>query len=130
MRLRTRLPEDHLNEDARQTVNLAIGLVATMTALILGLVTASAKSGFDAEDAALKQTAAGLLSVDRALARYGPETNEMRQALRQAVAHRIETIWHAKRPRDTAFDPSSTERGVELLAAQVRHLAPKTDDQR
>ena len=46
--LRTKLPEHHLNEESRDTVKLGIGLVATMTALVLGLVTASAKSAFDA----------------------------------------------------------------------------------
>jgi len=38
--LRTTLPEHHLNDESRDTVKLGIGLIATMTALVLGLVTA------------------------------------------------------------------------------------------
>jgi hypothetical protein len=37
------------------TVKIGIGLIATTTALILGLVTASAKSSFDAVDSAVKK---------------------------------------------------------------------------
>ena len=44
------LPEHHLDEASKDTVKVGIGLVATMTALVLGLVTASAKSSFDAVD--------------------------------------------------------------------------------
>ena len=48
--LRTMLREHHLGGESRDTVKVGIGLVATMTALVLGLVTASAKSSFDAVD--------------------------------------------------------------------------------
>jgi len=34
--LRRFLPQHHLNPDSRDTVKLAMGLVATMTALLLG----------------------------------------------------------------------------------------------
>jgi hypothetical protein len=54
MRLRGLLPERHLEQDARDTVKVGIGLIATMTALVLGLVTASAKNAFDAQDLVLE----------------------------------------------------------------------------
>ena len=61
MWLRTTLPKHHLDADSRETVKLGVGLVATMTALVLGLVTASAKSTFDDVDTAVKQTAIEVL---------------------------------------------------------------------
>ena len=36
--LRRRLPDDHLSADSKDAVKLAMGLVATMTALLLGLL--------------------------------------------------------------------------------------------
>ena len=42
MRLRRLLPEQHLNADTKDTVKLAMGLVATMSALLLGLLVVSA----------------------------------------------------------------------------------------
>lgn len=65
----------------------------TMTALVLGLVTASAKSSFDAVEAGIRQYAIDLLALDRALARYGPETGEIRSGLQRAVGARIDMIW-------------------------------------
>ena len=62
MWLRTTLPEHHLDAESKDTVKVGIGLIATMTALVLGLVTASAKSSFDAMDAAVKTTAIEVLS--------------------------------------------------------------------
>src|SRR5207253_1675985 len=79
MWLRTVLPERQLDADSRATVKLGIGLIATMTALVLGLVTASAKSSFDAVDTGVKQTATQVLALDRVLARYGSETGKIRR---------------------------------------------------
>ncbi|OGT82527.1 MAG: hypothetical protein A3H91_03575 [Gammaproteobacteria bacterium RIFCSPLOWO2_02_FULL_61_13] len=72
--LRSTLPEHHLDNETRDTVKLGIGLVATMTALVLGLVTASAKSTYDGVDTMVKNTAIDVLMLDRALQRYGPKT--------------------------------------------------------
>ena len=68
------LPDAHLRNDSKDTVTVGIGLIATMTALVLGLVTASAKSSLDALNTAVKHTAADVLALDRTLAGYGPET--------------------------------------------------------
>jgi hypothetical protein len=56
-----------------------------MTALVLGLVTASAKNSFDSVNTTVKHTAIDILTLDRLLARYGPETGEIRKALQHAV---------------------------------------------
>src|SRR5438132_5057462 len=46
-RVRRYLPEDHLSGDSKDAVKLALGLVATMTALLLGLLVSSAKGTYD-----------------------------------------------------------------------------------
>ena len=45
--LRTVLPDHHVNDASKGTVALVMGLVATLAALVLGLLVASAKSSFD-----------------------------------------------------------------------------------
>ena len=131
--LRTRLPEHHLDAESRDTVKLGIGLVATMTALVLGLVTASAKSSFDAVDTTVKNTATDILTLDRLLARYGPETGEIRGALQHALARRIDMIWPQSSPRPAHLeDPirSGAASEVEKLADGIRGLTPRDDSQR
>ena len=54
--LRVMLPEHHLSAESKDVVKLAMGLIATMSALVLGLLIASAKSSFDAQSSELKQT--------------------------------------------------------------------------
>jgi Protein of unknown function (DUF4239) len=130
MRLRLALPEHHLSTEARDTIKLGIGLVATVTALVLGLLTASAKSTYDALDATIKQSAAGLLSLDRSLARYGPETAKIRAILKSTVAQRVQIIWHRESPGGAQVDPAASARELEVLATEIHKLVPKTDEQR
>jgi len=46
--LRHVLPPEHIKDDLRQIVNVATGVVATLAALVLGLIVASANGPFDA----------------------------------------------------------------------------------
>ena len=128
--LNTRLPEHHLSNDARDTVKLGIGLIATITALVLGLVTASAKSSFDDLTIAVKQSAAEALMLDRTLARYGPETKEIRAELRDGVARRLALTWPENSSRPATLDTMDVTRRSEGLGDKIRSLSPQNDDQR
>ena len=74
--LRRVLPEDHLTADSRDTIKLAMGLVATMAALVLGLLVSSAKGSYDTERSEVIQMAAKIAFLDRVLAVYGPDAAE------------------------------------------------------
>ena len=132
MWLRTVLPAHHLDGESRDTVKVGIGLIATMTALVLGLVTASAKSAFDAMDAGVKQSAVEILTLDRTLARYGPDAGEIRKGLKDSLGARLEAIWPQDSSRPVDLDPirsGAAARG-EGLAAAIRGLSPRDDNQR
>ncbi len=132
MWLRTTLPEHHLDAESKDVVKVGIGLIATMTALILGLVTASAKSSFDAVDSAVKTTAVDVLTLDRALARYGAETGEIRKSLKRLVGARMDMIWPQGSSKPANLDPirSGTASQAEGLADAIRALKPRDDAQR
>src|SRR5216117_48196 len=85
-RLRRLLPAEHLSAESKDAVKLALGLVATMTAILLGLLVSSAKSAFDTTRTEVMQMAAKVALLDRVLALYGPDTAEARRALRDAIA--------------------------------------------
>lgn len=129
MWIRGRLPDHHLADASKDTVKVGIGLVATMTALVLGLVTASAKNAFDTVDAAVKHTAMELLTLDRALARYGPESRPIRAELKELVGRKIEAIW----PQDSAspsLDPAGSSASIEGVVEKVRLLTPRDESQK
>jgi len=132
MWLRNVLPERLLDAESRDTVKVGVGLIATMTALVLGLITASAKSSFDAVDTAVKQSATQVLALDRVLARYGPETGEIREGLRRALGTRIDMIWPQGSTNPADLDPTraGTMPRTEALADAVRGLKPQNDSQR
>src|SRR5215470_4080863 len=95
MFMHTTLPEHHLSADSKDVVKLGIALVATMSALVLSLLVASAKSAFDTRSNQLTQVSADMIMLDRALARYGPETKEARALLERSVAATLERFWPA-----------------------------------
>jgi hypothetical protein len=124
MWLRKKLPEHHVAAESRDAVKLCVGLIATMTALVLGLVTASAKSHFDVVSAAVNQSAVDILTLDRLLARYGPEARNVRVALKNAVALRTEMIWPADSSRRPELDPMKVQSEIEAIPDLIRGLTP------
>src|SRR4029453_16532929 len=73
-----KLPHKHLDNESKDIVKLATGLIATLSALVLGLMVSSAKGTFDQVKSELMQTAVKIVVLDRVLAQYGPEANEVR----------------------------------------------------
>jgi hypothetical protein len=131
MWLRPALPVHHLSEESRDTMKLGIGLIATMTALVLGLVTASAKNSFDTVDTALRHAAMDILTLDRLLARYGPETADLRATLKRITGLRIRMMWPERGAEPAQFDPpEAVAAEVEGVADHVRRLSPRDDAQR
>src|SRR5881394_3587300 len=84
-RVSRRLPQDHLSADTKETVKLAMGLLATMAALVLGLLVASAKGSYDKARSDVIQMAAKVVFLDRVLTGYGPETGEVRTRLHETL---------------------------------------------
>lgn len=130
MWLRAILPEHHLRNESQDTMRLGIGLVATLTALVLGLMTASAKSSFDGLNNAIKNMAADLIATDRVLARYGPETKEIRATLKRVIANRVEATWTGSPSQPAKLDVTEATATGEWIVDQIRALAPPNDAQR
>lgn len=96
--LRHMLPDQHLQEESRDTIKLGAGMVATVSALVLGLLVASAKTAFDTTEEEITQRSAKIVFLDRLLADYGPETKDTREQSRRTVAATIEILWPEKKP--------------------------------
>jgi Protein of unknown function (DUF4239) len=126
--VRRTLPQDHLSADSRQVVTMSMGLVATMAALVLGLLVSSAKSFYDAQSAELTQMSTKVILLDRVLAHYGPETKEVRDVLRDVVSGGIDRIWPQESTQPSELRAPST--GSESLIVKIQALSPKDDQQR
>src|SRR5438552_4356456 len=124
------LPEHHLRDTSKDTVKVVAGMIATLAALVLGLLVGSAKSSFDATSTAITQSGAKIILLDRALAAYGPETKEVREQLRRAVAAGIEMFWPEEKNEGSGMTAFERANAMEMIQAKLRALTPTTDAQR
>jgi hypothetical protein len=128
--LRSALPERHLQEDSLGMVRLCTGVIATLAALVLGLLVASAKANYDRVNDEVTQAAAAVVLLDRSLAQFGPQTREARALLHTAVASVASTVFSADgRGVADLDDPRRSATGEEVQAA-IRKLTPESDVQR
>jgi hypothetical protein len=120
------LPERHMSNDSKDVVKLGMGLVATMSALVLGLLISSAKNSFDVQTAEVTEASAKIILLDRALALYGPEAEGVRDLLRSSVADTFERLW----PNSGATVSLSKESasGVESLTTESKDFRLRTTD--
>ena len=125
-----RLPDHHLESASKDVVRLAMAMIATMTALVLGLVTGSAKSTFDGDDTAVKRTAASLLALDRDLAAYGPDTQPIRAALKATVTAKVDSVWSDGGAGALVRAGARGSGGGEQLLNSILALTPTNEAQR
>jgi hypothetical protein len=130
MFLQSILPEHHLNEASKDVVKVVTGLIATLAALVLGLLIASAKNSFDTVNEGFRQSAAKIILLDRALAQYGPETKDVRELLRRSFAARVEQLFPKEQSRSTTLKSSQATTAIEGFQQKLRALAPQNDAQR
>src|ERR1700761_6325126 len=96
--VRPLLPEEHKAHETVQLIQLVIGMLVTFAALVLGLMTASAKSSFDTASNDLRTYATNLIEFDTTLREYGADTDPARDLLRQYTAAAIASTWPTETP--------------------------------
>jgi hypothetical protein len=131
MFLRAVLHDHHLSVESKDVVKLGMGLIGTMTALVLGLLIASAKGSFDTQRNGIAQLSANIILLDRVLAHYGPETKDARATLRASVGDMLQRTWPEDGSRPGQSEAGARSEGrYEGLYEIIQGLAPKDDAQR
>lgn len=128
--LRGLLPDHHLHEESKDAIKLGAGMVATVSALVLGLLVASAKNSFDTTQEEVTQRAAKIIFLDRLLSDYGPETQATREQLRRTVAGTIEILWPKKKNGISGLTEYERMNGMQITQMALLKLTPTTDAQR
>jgi hypothetical protein len=124
-----RLPRHHLAEDSRDVVKGVMELVAALTALVLGLLIASAQDANRTLGDRLDEMAANLVELDGTLAHYGPEAAPARALLRRAMHAEIERVWPQSRAPEGIEAPGLRQESDDFLAI-IGRLSPQTEAQR
>lgn len=125
LRLQRALPKHHLGAETKDTVHLAMGFVATMAALILGLLVASAKDSYDKQASGVTQLAAKIVYLDRLLANFGSDAQGVRDLYRRVVQQVTKQMWPDRHSNESQLDPSAMP--TEELFVAIQSLKPKND---
>jgi hypothetical protein len=124
------LPEGHLGSDSKEVVKLSMGVVATLAALVLGLLVASAKSTYDARESEINQITANVILLDTLLSKYGEEARAARASLRQAIPPVVDKIWREAQSAPLQSAPFKAAAEGEAFYQQVQDLQPSNAIQR
>ncbi len=125
-----RVPADHQDADTKDVVKLVMGLVATITALVLSLLIASAHTSYDRQESEVQQLGAQIVQLDELFAHYGPEANESRAQLRRMVEVELGRLWPDAATARAAMRTPRIYIPAEDLFDTVARLTPKSEAQR
>src|SRR3954451_18970398 len=123
--MRSLLPEGHLNADTKDIAKVALGLVATISALVLSLMLSTAKAAYDSRGNELVQLSADILLLDRVLAYYGPDAGKARQDLRVSVTEGVGRVWPSDSAAAIGFSADTSE--IEALHDDIGRSKPETE---
>ncbi|MDM0072771.1 DUF4239 domain-containing protein [Variovorax sp. J2P1-59] len=132
VRLSTLLPEHHLVSDARDSAKVGIGMLATLLALVLGLMITSAKRSFDEREAEVVQLSTSIVLLDRALVGFGEESRPARQQL-HGILDRIAQLTERQRRKDRRLEDvryAADLRAITQLQQTVLSMLPRDDSQK
>jgi len=106
--LRKVLPQHHVSTESTDAIKLATGLVATLAALVLGLLVSSAKHTLDEVNGELVRNAAHIMQLDQLLESYGEPARQVRRDLIGDYAEAVNLL------------SASNSADTDLLAGQIR----------
>jgi hypothetical protein len=128
--LRLVLPDEHTQADSKDILVTAAGTMATLIALIVGLLVTSAKSTYDDTNSSITQGGARIITLDYYLSRYGSEAKEVRELLRQSVASGIKRIWPEEGAQGAELAKMEAADETADLYNKIRELSPQNDAQK
>ncbi len=122
-------PVHHRDDGSKDTVKLVLGLLATMTALILSLLIASAHSFLDTQRNEMQQLSSDVLLLDNALAQYGTEAAPVRARFKTEMEAMLASL---TQPAENAAIDHGTVRatGAADILDLLTGLTPANDGQR
>jgi len=136
--IRHALPDHRRTHETTDAVRLLLGMLVTFSAIVLGLLTTSAKTHFDNARDRFQSYSIDLIMLDQHLREYGPDADSARTSLRAYTAAAIADTW-PNEPPPTGIYPShsghiisnsieSLNLGAMLLALdrQIGSLIPST----
>jgi len=123
------LLSSHLDGDTKDAVKATVGLLATLTALLLGLILASAKSSFEGIDDEVQSAAGKIVLLDDNLRDMGPGADAVRAQLVALTAARIDAAWGTGHRRLSRIGPDTAETSATIGSFRRAILSARTEEE-
>jgi hypothetical protein len=123
------LPDQHMSAESRDVIRIVMAMLATLSAVVLGLLTGSAISSLAEKEGELRSAGVQFIMLDRTLAEYGPETTQTRALLKQLLAERVGQIW-PEEDGAVSLTALGSGAGINLVQRDLFALSPRTEQQR
>ena len=117
------LPANQLTEATRSLVSVSMAIVATISALVLGLLISNTNASFVTRAGEVTALSADILRLEQMLRRYGPETDTARRTLRQYAEHKTADLF-PEDSRDVDLCNPSTYELLQQLEDSLLALEP------
>ena len=111
VKVRDRLPKHHLTDETKNLVSMSTAVVATVSALVLGLLISNANTSFTRLGGEVTTRSAEILRLDHILRRYGADAEPARETLLEYAEHKAADLF----PDDPANVRLSNPATYELL---------------
>jgi len=112
------LPTHHTTDETKRIISLAMAVVGTVSALVLGLLISTANNSFIARSGEVTRISADILRLDHIMQLYGPETASAREVLRKYTAQKTADLF----PTDTQDQPRLENPSTYALLQETEGL--------
>src|SRR3954469_21324156 len=126
--VRRRLPGHHLSTETQSVVTVAVAVIGTLSALVLGLMISAANGSFSKRSDEIRELSLQVIRVERNLRRYGSEADDARAKLRAWATIKLQQLSPAK-----GQAPPSPKQGIEMLESMqdaLLALTPRDERQK
>ena len=117
------LPAHHVTDETKNLVSMSMAVVATISALVLGLLISNANNLFIARGGEVTALSAEILRLDRILRRYGSQTEPARETLRRYAERKTADLF-PEHLADVDLGNSSTYELLQQLEDSLLALNP------
>jgi outer membrane murein-binding lipoprotein Lpp len=121
--MRQRLPEHNLTDETKNVVSVSMATVATLSALVLGLLISNANSSFNALGSEVTTLSAQILRLDQILRRYGSDADSARQTLLEYANQKAVDLF-PEQSRDVELNDPATYQLLQQLEDEMLGLKP------
>jgi hypothetical protein len=123
LKVRDHIPKQHLTDETRNLVAVSTAVVATVSALVLGLLISNANTSFTRLGGEVTALSAEILRLDHILRRYGADAEPARSTLEQYAEQKSADLF-PDNPADVRLSNPSTYELLQRFEDMLLALKP------